>query len=284
MKFKKQRIRMKRFSSGGFMTGTVVVIGNEKGGTGKSTLAMHLIASFLKEGKKVSSIDLDGRQGTLTHYIQNRAAYAERTGMALDLPQHMSVTVRENPDAAERQEDEKAFAGQLAALSAESDVVVIDTPGADNYLFRLAHVYADILITPLNDSLIDLDVLAKIDPETLTVKTPGHYAQTVWQARQKRAALRKKASSWFILRNRLMHVSTKNEKTMRRLLDSLGERIRFTPLGGLGERIIFRELFLKGLTLLDVDDKRSEIEMSVSHIAARQELRTIRAALPLNGG
>lgn len=275
---------MKRFSSGGFMTGTVVVIGNEKGGTGKSTLAMHLIASFLKEGKKVSSIDLDGRQGTLTHYIQNRAAYAERTGMALDLPQHMSVTVRENPDAAERQEDEKAFADQLAALSAESDVVVIDTPGADNYLFRLAHVYADILITPLNDSLIDLDVLAKIDPETLTVKTPGHYAQTVWQARQKRAALRKKASSWFILRNRLMHVSTKNEKIMRRLLDSLGERIRFTPLGGLGERIIFRELFLKGLTLLDVDDKRSEIEMSVSHIAARQELRTIRAALPLNGG
>lgn len=266
------------------MTGTVVVIGNEKGGTGKSTLAMHLIASFLKEGKKVSSIDLDGRQGTLTHYIQNRAAYAERTGMALDLPQHMSVTVRENPDAAERQEDEKAFADQLAALSAESDVVVIDTPGADNYLFRLAHVYADILITPLNDSLIDLDVLAKIDPETLTVKTPGHYAQTVWQARQKRAALRKKASSWFILRNRLMHVSTKNEKIMRRLLDSLGERIRFTPLGGLGERIIFRELFLKGLTLLDVDDKRSEIEMSVSHIAARQELRTIRAALPLNGG
>ena len=284
MKFNKQRIRMKRFSSGGFMTGTVVVIGNEKGGTGKSTLAMHLIASFLKEGKKVSSIDLDGRQGTLTHYIQNRAAYAERTGMALDLPQHMSVTVRENPDAAERQEDEKAFADQLAALSAESDVVVIDTPGADNYLFRLAHVYADILITPLNDSLIDLDVLAKIDPETLTVKTPGHYAQTVWQARQKRAALRKKASSWFILRNRLMHVSTKNEKIMRRLLDSLGERIRFTPLGGLGERIIFRELFLKGLTLLDVDDKRSEIEMSVSHIAARQELRTIRAALPLNGG
>lgn len=275
---------MKRFSSGGFMTGTVVVIGNEKGGTGKSTLAMHLIASFLKEGKKVSSIDLDGRQGTLTHYIQNRAAYAERTGMALDLPQHMSVTVRENPDAAERQEDEKAFADQLAALSAESDVVVIDTPGADNYLFRLAHVYADILITPLNDSLIDLDVLAKIDPETLTVKTPGHYAQTVWQARQKRAALRKKASSWFILRNRLMHVSTKNEKIMRRLLDSLGERIRFTPLGGLGERIIFRELFLKGLTLLDVDDKRSEIEMSVSHIAARQELRTIRTALPLNGG
>lgn len=265
------------------MAGTVVVIGNEKGGTGKSTLAMHLIASFLKEGKKVSSVDLDGRQGTLTHYIQNRADYSERCGIALDLPQHLSVTVRENLSPEERAEDEKVFAEQIEALAADADAVVIDTPGADNYLFRLAHVYADILITPLNDSLIDLDVLAKIDPETLTVKTPGHYAQTVWQARQKRAALRKKASRWFILRNRLMHVSTKNEKIVKRLLESLGERINFTALSGLGERIIFRELFLKGLTLLDVDDRRTAIEMSVSHVAARQELRMIRAALKLHG-
>ncbi len=265
------------------MAGTVVVIGNEKGGTGKSTLAMHLIASFLKEGKKVSSVDLDGRQGTLTHYIQNRAAYSERHGIALDLPQHLSVTVRENLSDAERAEDEKIFAEQIETLAKDADAVVIDTPGADNYLFRLAHVYADILITPLNDSLIDLDVLAKIDPETLTVKTPGHYAQTVWQARQKRAALKKKAASWFILRNRLMHVSTKNERIIWRLLESLGKRINFTPLPGLGERIIFRELFLKGLTLLDVDDRRTEIEMSVSHVAARQELRTIRRSFRLNG-
>ena len=77
------------------MAGTIIVVGNEKGGTGKSTLAMHLIACFLKEGKKVSSVDLDGRQGTLTHYIQNRAAFAERHGIALDLPEHLSVTVRD---------------------------------------------------------------------------------------------------------------------------------------------------------------------------------------------
>lgn len=264
------------------MAGTIIVVGNEKGGTGKSTLAMHLIACFLKESKKVSSVDLDGRQGTLTHYIQNRAAFAERHGIALDLPEHLSVTVRENVSPDEQKEDENAFAEQIETLAKDADVVVIDTPGADNYLFRLAHVYADILVTPLNDSLIDLDVLAKIDPETLTVKSPGHYAQTVWQARQKRAALRKKASTWLILRNRLMHVSTRNEKIIRSLLDSLGKRISFTPVSGLGERIIFRELFLKGLTLLDVDDKRTQIEMSVSHVAARQELRSIRNAVKLN--
>lgn len=138
--------------------------------------------------KLVASIDLDGRQGTLTHYIQNRSAYAAARGIGPGLPEHLSVTVRENPTEEERGEDERAFERRLEQLRNENDFVIIDTAGSDSYLFRLAHVAADILITPLNDSLIDLDVLAKVEPETLTIKSPGHYAQTVWQARQKRAA------------------------------------------------------------------------------------------------
>lgn len=275
---------MRRVNGGpkGKSVGTVIVIGNEKGGTGKSTLAMHLIASFLRQGKAVSSIDLDGRQGTLTHYIQNRAAYAERHGLSLALPQHLTVSVREDLSPQERRADEEAFSAQIADLSADSDVVLIDTPGADNALFRQAHAFADLLITPINDSLIDLDVLAKIDPETLTVKAPSHYAQAVWQARQKRVQMKKKPVAWFVLRNRLMHVSTRNEKIMWKLLEALGRRINFTPLPGLGERIIFRELFLKGLTLLDMENKKAGIEMSISHIAARQELRQILQAVGMD--
>lgn len=135
------------------------------------------------------------------------------------------------------------------------------------------------MITPLNDSLIDLDVLAKVEPETLTIKSPGHYAQTVWQARQKRAAQKKPQTRWFVLRNRVMHVSTRNEKLIWKLLEALGKRVNFTPLPGLGERIIFRELFLKGLTLLDVGTGRSDVALSMPHVAARQELRSILQAI-----
>lgn len=259
--------------------GKIIVVGNEKGGTGKSTLAMHLIVWFLRQKKLVASIDLDGRQGTLTHYIQNRAAYAAVRHVDLGLPEHLCVSVRESPTAAERAEDEQAFTAQLDRLQSENDVVVIDTAGADSHLFRLAHAAADILITPLNDSLIDLDVLAKIEPEKLTVKSPGHYAQTVWQARQKRAAQRKPQTRWFVLRNRVMHVSTRNEKLIWKLLEALGKRINFTPLAGLGERIVFRELFLKGLTLLDVGAGKAGGVMSMTHVAARQELRSILQAI-----
>lgn len=263
--------------------GKIIVIGNEKGGTGKSTLAMHLIVWFLRKEKLVASIDLDGRQGTLTHYIQNRSDYAASRRVGLGLPEHLSVTVRENPTEDERREDERVFAGQLERLQNENDFVVIDTAGSDSYLFRLAHAAADILITPLNDSLIDLDVLAKVEPETMTIKSPGHYAQTVWQARQKRAAQKKPQTRWFVLRNRVMHVSTRNEKIIWKLLEALGKRVNFTPLAGLGERIIFRELFLKGLTLLDVGTAKSGVALSMSHVTARQELRSILQAIGEDG-
>lgn len=259
--------------------GKIIVVGNEKGGTGKSTLAMHLIVWFLRRKKLVASIDLDGRQGTLTHYIQNREAYASAHQIELGLPEHVTVTARENPTAEEQKEDEKAFEELLCKLRDENDVVIIDTAGADSYLFRLAHVAADILITPLNDSLIDLDVLAKVEPETLTIKAPGHYAQTVWQARQKRAARKNPQTRWFVLRNRVMHVSTRNEKVIWKLLDALGKRVNFTPLAGLGERIIFRELFLKGLTLQDVGKAKTGVSMTMTHVTARQELRSILQAI-----
>ena len=259
--------------------GKVIVVGNEKGGTGKSTLAMHLIVWFLRQNKRVASIDLDGRQGTLTHYIQHRAAYCSQHDIKLGLPEHLSVTVRENPTEQERNEDEEAFREQVEKLQKDNDLIVIDTAGSDSHLFRLAHAMADILITPLNDSLIDLDVLVKIEPETLTVKAPGHYAQTVWQARQKRAAERKPQMRWFVLRNRAMHISTRNEKIIWKVLEALGERINFTPLKGLRERIIYRELFLKGLTLLDIGQSKTDVKMSMPHIAARQELRSILQAI-----
>lgn len=262
--------------------GKIIVVGNEKGGTGKSTLAMHLIVWFLRQKKWVASIDLDGRQGTLTHYIQNRAAYGAMHHIELGLPEHLTIAVRENPTEQQRKEDEKAFCEQLQLLQKENDIVVIDTAGADSHLFRLAHTYADVLITPINDSLLDLDVLAKIEAETLTVKAPGHYAQSVWQARQKRAAARKRPTRWFVLRNRVMHVSTRNEKVIWKLLDALGRRINFTPLQGLGERVIFRELFLKGLTLLDIGQSKTGIKMSMTHLSAKQELRSILQAIGEN--
>ena len=227
----------------------VVVLGNEKGGTGKSTAAMHVITSLLRQGYSVGSIDVDARQGTLSRYVENRRLRAEANPEEhLPLPEHYPVFRSEKP-------------------------VVIDTPGSDMYLSRLAHSYADTLITPLNDSFIDLDMLARLNPETLEIVRPSTYSEMVWEQKKNRAIRDRRPIDWIVLRNRLSSVNSRNKEEMRKALENLSKRIGFRLVAGFGERVIFRELFLNGITLLDLREAR--IAMSLSHVAARQELNQL---------
>ncbi|PKU25951.1 division plane positioning ATPase MipZ [Telmatospirillum siberiense] len=254
----------------------VIVIGNEKGGTGKSTVAMHLAVSLLALGASVGTIDLDARQATLSRYVENRRRKAA-SGRALTMPDHEAV-----PPTSDVSSDEARFLAALERMRAAHDVVVVDTPGSDHPLSRLGHSYADTLVTPLNDSFIDLDVLAKVDPENMKISRPSHYSEMVWETKKLRALRGEKAVvDWFVLRNRLSTLDARNKREMERLLGELAKRIGFRLIGGLGERVIYRELFLEGLTLFDLGEG-SGIEMSLSHVAARQELRRLVDALGLS--
>ncbi len=253
----------------------IVVLGNEKGGTGKSTAAMHIITSLLRQGYKVGSIDVDARQGTLSRYVENRRLRSEANpDEHLPLPEHYPVFRSEKPIVEEAQsEDEKNLKAALEKLAA-NDYIVIDTPGSDMYLSRLAHSYADTLITPLNDSFIDLDMLARLNPETMEIVRPSTYSEMVWEQKKQRAMRGDRRSiDWIVLRNRLTAVNSRNKEEMRKALESLSKRIGFRLVAGFGERVIFRELFLNGITLLDLRETR--IAMSLSHIAARQELNQL---------
>ncbi|MDV7338558.1 division plane positioning ATPase MipZ [Terasakiella sp. A23] len=245
------------------MNAHVIVFGNEKGGTGKSTTAMHVIAGLLEQGLNVGSLDLDQRQGTLSRYIENRT----KSDRLLRSPDHVRIT-----------EDNGHFQDAFARLKEAEDVIIIDTPGHHTPLGVLAHSLADTLITPLNDSFIDLDVLARVDPAKMTIKSPSHYAETIWQQRQKKALDQNGARiDWIVMRNRLSHLDARNKRDMEKLLTEMSKRLgcRFVP--GFGERVIYRELFLKGLTMMDLKGE----ELSMSHLAARQEVRTLVEAINL---
>lgn len=253
----------------------IIVLGNEKGGTGKSTAAMHIITSLLRQGYKVGSIDVDARQGTLSRYAENRRLRSEANpDEHLPLPEHYPVFRSEKSVVEEAQiEDEGNLKAALEKLK-DSDYIVIDTPGSDMYLSRLAHSYADTLITPLNDSFIDLDMLARLNPETMEIVRPSTYSEMVWEQKKQRAIRGdRRAIDWIVLRNRLTSVNSRNKEEMRKALESLSKRIGFRLVAGFGERVIFRELFLNGITLLDLRETR--IAMSLSHIAARQELNQL---------
>ena len=261
----------------------IIVVGNEKGGSGKSTTSMHVAVGLARMGYRVGALDLDLRQKSFGRYVENRRAYLARAGLTLPSPNY-----RDLPEVADSSlhPGENAFDARLAAAIAElepvSDFIVIDCPGSHTRLSQVAHSLADTLITPLNDSFVDFDLLARVDPETGKVKGPSIYSEMVWGARQLRAQAGLKPIDWIVLRNRLGAQQMHNKKKVGAALEELSRRIGFRVAPGFSERVVFRELFPRGLTLLDLRDTGVD-QLNLSNIAARQEVRDLMTELRLPG-
>lgn len=262
----------------------IIVLGNEKGGSGKSTTAMHVTTALLRGGHNVGVIDLDLRQQSLIGYVRNRRAFVEREGLVLPLPQTHALELSERDSLRDAQaEEEERFGAALTTLDRDCGFVVIDCPGAHTRYAQMAHSAADTLITPMNDSLVDFDLLARLDPATGKVRGPSIYAEMVWSARQLRASAALPPLDWVVLRNRVATIDAHNKRRVGVALAELSKRIGFRLVPGFSERVVFRELFLQGLTLLDLGDAGGG-RLTMSNIAARQELRELMRALDLPGG
>jgi chromosome partitioning protein len=258
----------------------LIVMGNEKGGSGKSTTAMHLITALVRNGHAVGALDLDLRQMSLFRYLDNRQGYMRRNCLALPMPRRITLAPSAADSRAEAEaEEQERFQAALAEL-AGCDYVVVDCPGSYSTYSRLAHAAADTLITPMNDSLVDFDMLARLDPASGRIKGPSVYSEMVWKARQARAATGRRPIDWVVLRNRMASLDARNKRRVASALAELARRIGFRLVPGFSERVVFRELFLSGLTLLDLRETDPQA-MSMSNIAARQEVRDLVRALDL---
>jgi chromosome partitioning protein len=270
-------------SVGSGRTAHVIVLANEKGGSGKTTTAMHVVTSLLKAGQRVASIDADSRQKSLTHYVANRRRWAKKTGVPLELPNHHAIERASGPSVDENEASEfAAFAAAVNGVENTHDFVVVDTPATDSYLMRLAHAMADTLITPLNDSFVDFDVLASIDPESYEVTGTSHYADVVREARRQRRIVEEGETDWIVMRNRVGQFETRSGRQIADGLADLSRRLNFRVADGFSERVIYRELFPRGLTVLDtIDDAVLGSRASLSHLSARQEVGNLVDALKL---
>ena len=244
----------------------IIVVGNEKGGAGKSTITVHLVTALMHEGARIAVMDLDVRQQSTGHFFENRRAWAEAN--AALLPQPIVIS----GDQIAHLED---------ALGCDADFLIMDTPGADTNLSRAAHQAADLIVTPMNDSFVDFDMLGVVDPVSLTVVRPSLYAETVWEARKTRAAQRGRSIDWVVLRNRLASVEPRNRKRVDDRVAALARRAGFRAIAGLRDRVIYRELFPFGLTVNDLSTKVRPVQVSLAHVAARQELRVLMSDLGL---
>ena len=267
----------------------VVVLGNEKGGSGKSTTALHIAVALLKAGQRVATIDLDSRQQSFTHYVENRRAWAARARVNLEMPTHYCVARADGNSVEANEAQEFAnFSKAISAIEHSHDVVVVDTPGNDTYLMRLAHSMADTLVTPLNDSFVDFDVLATLDPTNFTVTGESHYAEMVREARRQRRLVDGRLTDWIVVRNRLATLGSRNKRLVGEGIAELAKRMGFRSVDGFAERVVYREFFPRGLTALDdLDEVTLGTRPNMSHLTAREEviqlLNSLRLPMSENG-
>jgi chromosome partitioning protein len=261
----------------------VIVLGNEKGGSGKSTTAMHVAVALLQAGQRVATIDLDSRQKSFTHYVENRRDWAERSRVKLEVPQHFCVArgYGLRLDEIEAQEF-AAFADAVTAVESTHDFVVIDTPGSDSYMMRLAHSMADTLITPLNDSFVDFDVLGAVDPTSFEVVGVSHYAEMVRDARRQRRLVDGGLTDWVVVRNRLSTLGSRNKRLVGEGVHQLAKQLGFRTQDGFAERVVYREYFPRGLTALDdINEDTLGMRPTLSHETARDEVKGLIDGLKL---
>ena len=259
----------------------VVVVGNEKGGSGKTTIAMHLVVALMKAGQRVATMDLDSRQRSLTHYVESRRGWARKSRLDLELPTHFCIARAEGPRIDENEAAELAeFDRAIAAVQDRHDFIVIDTPPHDSYLMRLAHSITDTLVTPLNDSFLDLDVLATLDPVTFEVAGVSHYGELVRETRRQRRPVDGALIDWVVVRNRVSLLSSRTKLVVCAGLDELAGSLGFRVAMGFQERQIYRNLFPRGLTALDeLSDPVPGI--GAGALPARREVQALLEVLKL---
>ena len=126
---------------------------------------------------------------------------------------------------------------------------------------------------------MDLDMLVRVSAESLNILKPSTYSEMVWEQKKQRAIRDSGSIDWIVMRNRLSSIYSRNKEEMEKVLKALSKRIGFRLVDGFGERVIFRELFLSGLTLLDM--RENNVPLSLSHMAAKQELSVLMDMIQL---
>lgn len=260
-------------------TATTIVLGNEKGGAGKSTLAIHVVAGLMEQGARVAVIDLDLRQRSLGRFVTNRMRWLEANGVDAPMPLEPGLGADGKALALMPADEQIQRFDAAFAQVADCDFIVIDTPGGDTALSRHAHGLAQQIVTPMNDSFVDFDLLGHVDPVTLDLLQPSIYSETVWEARKSRAAQGQGSIDWVVLTNRLGVPEARNRKRLDERMTKLAKRVGFRIGPGLRDRVIYRELFPFGLTVADLSPRVRPVPVSLAHVAARQELRNLMLAL-----
>ena len=253
-------------------SGRIIVFSNLKGGTGKSTTALSVIVGLLRRGKSVASLDLDMDQEALARYLFNRTRFAKLTKLRIGMPNHHRFTeIDPGGNGAELSTRLDILSGLIDNLVAENDYLVIDCPSLDNPLTRAVTARADVLTSPVNESFLDIDVIGEVRGSPPTVTRVGPFAEMIGAEMQRRRDEGIDPLEWIVVRNRRNPTATRHTAAIGTVLGELSRNLSFRVTDGFVDRLIFRELFLVGLSILDLRKDDPLIASNSSHRSAYEE-------------
>jgi chromosome partitioning protein len=261
--------------------GRVVVFANEKGGAGKSTMACLVATAMLYRGARVAVIDLDLRQQSMSRFFANRRRWLPAAGVSAPVPLEYKLA-EDTVTLAEATPDEivARFSEAVRMAMEDTDLVIIDTPGGDSPVSRAAHLQADMVVSPMNDSFVDFDMLAVVDPLSLKLVRPSLYSRVVLDARRIRSEHGRRLD-WVVVRNRMAPADARNRRRLLEALEQLAPQVGFRLGPTMGERVAYREMFPFGLTIADLAPGVRPTAMSSPRLVARDELRALLETLRL---
>lgn len=248
--------------------GHIIVFANEKGGVGKSTSAFHTCIALCNAGERVAALDVDLRQLTLQRALWARTESEREFGVTLPGPEQIMLA----------QQNENELEEKLRMARIHHSFIIIDVGGHDSPIARRAIFMADTIVTPVNDSFIDLDMLGRVNPRTGAFMSLGNFARLVEHLKEPGLSLRTKPLDWVVMQNRSRSLGTKNERKVLDALQKIAPEAGFRLVPGLRERVTYRELFPMGLTLFDLE---AIPEMGRPKPAARDEILAMLRALNL---
>ena len=117
--------------------GQVITVAQQKGGAGKTTLAVNLAVAFAKAGKSVALMDTDP-QGTAGRWFMARLDLMEDPGVTFSTASAWGVTY------------------ECRKLAGNHDILIIDTPPKADSDLRPALRASDLVLVPIASSQLDL--------------------------------------------------------------------------------------------------------------------------------
>jgi chromosome partitioning protein len=239
---------------------------------------MHLAVGLIKAGRRVATLDIDFEGRTLSQYIHNRLGFAQANELALDTPAHYRVTdALSNTKSGETETAEINFiSSAIAAAESDHDFIIIDTPSVLTKSNLFAHALADTVISPINDSFLDLDAIVPSTEMTQEIARSA-YTAAIHRAREARELVTSRTIEWLVIPNRVFSsLDTRNERTIRMAIEEASLRLGFRIAPGIAELLVYRQLFPKGLTAFDpMEESLLGVKPGISHVLARQDLRQL---------